>query len=76
MYTPSPAVYSPVSKKNKYKSLNNDDVDNDGNNNNNNKNNNIHHQIIIAHKWTDYPREKEPVSTKSKLWWKLGSLIR
>ena len=40
MYTPSPAAnYSPVSKKNNFKSLNND-VDNNSNNNNNNNNNN------------------------------------
>ena len=39
MYTPSPAAnYSPVSKKNNFKSLNND-VDNNSNNNNNNNNN-------------------------------------
>ena len=38
MYTPSPAAnYSPVSKKNNFKSLNND-VDNNSNNNNNNNN--------------------------------------
>ena len=36
MYTPSPAAYSPVSKKNNYKSLNNGDVDNNSNNNKNN----------------------------------------
>ena len=36
MYTPSLAAnYSPVSKKNNFKSLNND-VDNNSNNNNNN----------------------------------------
>ena len=40
MYTPSPATYCPVSKKNNYKSLNNDDVDNNSNSNNNNNNNN------------------------------------
>ena len=34
------------------------------------------HQITTAHKWTDYPRETEPVSTKWKLWWKLGLVIR
>ena len=36
MYTPSPAAYSPVSKKNNYKSLSNDDVHNNSNNNINN----------------------------------------
>ena len=41
MYTPSPATYCPVSKKNNYKSLNNDDVDNNSNNNNKNNNNNL-----------------------------------
>ena len=40
MYTPSPAAYSPVSKKNNYKSLNNGDVDNNSNKNINNNNNN------------------------------------
>ena len=40
MYTLSPAAnYSLVSKKNNFKSLNND-VDNNSNNNNNNNNNN------------------------------------
>ena len=37
MYTPSPAAnYSPVSKKNNFKSVNNEDVHNSNNNNNNN----------------------------------------
>ena len=40
MCTPSPAAYSPVSKKNNYKSLNNDVHNNSNNNINNNNNNN------------------------------------
>ena len=62
MYTPSPAAnYSPVSKKNNFKSLNNDVI--------------IiaitliiiiRHHVTIAHKSTDHPRETEPVSTKRK----------
>ena len=32
------------------------------------------HQVTIANKWSDHPRETEPVSTKWK-WWKLGPVI-
>ena len=39
MYTPTPAAnYSPVSKKNNFKSLNDFDVDDNSKNNNNNNN--------------------------------------
>ena len=38
MYTPSTPAYSHVSKKNNYKSLNNDDIDNNSNNSNNDNN--------------------------------------